>query len=112
MKAVLIILFLLLAAVSVSSQICTLSQSQQCGITDIGECRFGLQNCVNGYWGICEGAIYPKSEVCFDELDNDCDNQVDEDCECVSGTIRDCGFSKRESASSESRNALIINGMN
>ena len=44
----------------------------------VGECRAGVAVCTAGEWGECIGEIGPEEEVC-DELDNDCDGEVDED---------------------------------
>ena len=44
----------------------------------IGECSSGTTTCTNGLWGECEGAVGPQEEVC-NELDDDCDGEVDEE---------------------------------
>lgn len=59
---------------------------QQCGSTDIGACQFGTQTCQAGVWGECQGAIEPASEICGDNLDNNCDGQVDEGCQVATST--------------------------
>jgi len=53
---------------------------QDCGETNESICAFGVQTCVEGNWGVCEGSIDPIAEVCGDGIDNDCDNAVDEGC--------------------------------
>jgi hypothetical protein len=73
---------------------CVYGETRQCGQTDIGECEFGTQVCdITGTWGECEGAIYPVTEVCWDNKDNDCDGLVDEGCrglnECNDGIDND-----------------------
>ncbi|MGC9043130.1 MAG: MopE-related protein [Myxococcota bacterium] len=75
---------------------CDDGETQECG-TDEGECQKGIQNCVNGQWGVCSGAINPTAEIC-DNKDNDCDGETDENLyskcgsdigECKSG-VRVC----------------------
>jgi hypothetical protein len=51
----------------------------ECGRT-VGECRSGLRQCLaSGLWsGVCDGEISPTEEIC-DNLDNDCDGEIDND---------------------------------
>ncbi|MBI5871573.1 hypothetical protein HZB88_00645 [archaeon] len=70
---------------------CSEGETKQCGTTDIGECTYAFQTCISGSWSECT-AVLPSNELCEDNKDNDCDNQVDEDnCKCISSTIRICG---------------------
>lgn len=50
-----------------------------CG-TDIGECQFGIKQCLGGKWTECLGEKKPGIEICGDGLDNDCNGQSDEGC--------------------------------
>jgi hypothetical protein len=97
---------------------CADGQTQACG-RDVGQCTTGLQTCVGGVWGACNGAG-PGLEVCdgddddcdgrTDEgllnacsacgavpveicngVDDDCDGFLDEDCPCVVNQTRPCG---------------------
>ena len=48
------------------------------GTLAVGECRAGVRYCTEGdFGGPCDGQVLPTSERC-DNLDNDCDGEVDE----------------------------------
>jgi hypothetical protein len=54
------------------------------GTEDNGECKTGMESCVNGRWsGACMGEVKPEAEVCDDKKDNDCNGGVDEGCPIV-----------------------------
>jgi hypothetical protein len=52
-----------------------------------GQCRAGVRSCSEGELGACTGQVLAAEEVCTSggELagDEDCDGQVDEQCECT-----------------------------
>ena len=52
---------------------------QDCDTGLLGVCASGVQACEVGEWLACEQMVQPTDEVC-DGLDNDCDDEVDEDC--------------------------------
>ncbi|MSP62264.1 MAG: hypothetical protein EXR72_18425 [Myxococcales bacterium] len=60
-----------------------------------GACKDGLQACmkqeVGEEWGPCQNQVLPAAEVCGDQLDNDCDGEVDDGCGCKDGAQRPCG---------------------
>jgi MYXO-CTERM domain-containing protein len=43
-----------------------------------GACQTGVLTCSGGSCGACQGAITPSKEVACDNIDNDCNGQVDE----------------------------------
>ncbi|MBU0549935.1 hypothetical protein KJ940_00430, partial [Myxococcota bacterium] len=58
---------------------CEPGASRPCGFAE-GECQQGLQRCVDGDWGACEGEVSPADEIC-DGRDNNCDGDIDEGLE-------------------------------
>ncbi|MGB1014380.1 MAG: MopE-related protein [Nannocystaceae bacterium] len=58
---------------------CVDGDIEVCGV-DIGECQTGTRECTDGSWGPCAGELGPVTEICEDNLDNDCDNAIDEGC--------------------------------
>ena len=64
------------------------TQTESCGVTDVGECKLGNKtktcdgnSCSFGSFGQCVGAILPGNEIC-NQLDDDCDGSVDEGNVC------------------------------
>jgi len=80
---------------------CVEGQEQTCGDTvNVGICQLGLSRCdAEGKWGECEGAVYPRTELCDERWqDEDCDGQTNEAPACVgvvqvaSGTEYTCAL--------------------
>lgn len=76
--------------------ICAPGATEKCGV-NLGICRQGTRACdKTGNWGSCVGGLEPKSsEICGNNLDDNCNGATDEDCEdyetlCVNG-IKDAG---------------------
>lgn len=59
----------------------------------VGVCLAGIRTCnpQGTGWGACGGAVLPTAEVCGDQLDNDCDGQVDEDVDADGDGFTSCG---------------------
>ncbi|MEM2918423.1 MAG: MopE-related protein [Candidatus Altiarchaeota archaeon] len=61
-----------------------LTSSRQCGVSDVGICKLGYEfrYCIDGNYTDYQDctAIFPKSEICDNGLDDDCDGKVDEGC--------------------------------
>ena len=47
-----------------------------CGLTDVGICAFGEEECISGNWENCE-AVFPEIELC-NSLDDDCNFNIDD----------------------------------
>lgn len=64
------------------------------GTAGVGICSPGVETCAadGTSFGACIGQVTPEDEVCGDNLDNNCDGQVDEGCATPGGclTASDC----------------------
>jgi parallel beta-helix repeat protein len=58
---------------------CNNGDTRSCGI-DTGVCEFGISTCSGAVWGACIGGIGSVSEICGNNLDDNCDGQTDENC--------------------------------
>jgi len=61
---------------------CDPGKTQSCGF-DTGICENKLKTCAeDGKWGPClwEKGSDPRGEICGNDLDDDCDGRIDEDC--------------------------------
>ena len=59
---------------------CTTGQTQNCPLQQ-GVCAGAQQTCTQGVWGICDyGSKYNETEICGDNLDNNCNGEIDERC--------------------------------
>lgn len=94
---ILTLIFLPLLAAQGFSQQCETGHNRPCG-SNIGECREGMMVCENGNWSECYNNKGPLPEICQNNLDDDCDNVVDESgcihqslLMCRDGPIREDG---------------------
>jgi len=80
-----------------SASLCTpLVDTRPCPLQG-GECAGSYETCVNpGYWIGCDyssfSANYEATESSCDGLDNDCDDAIDEACDCTPSSIQPCGL--------------------
>lgn len=75
---------------------CTAGETQLCygGPDDtegVGICKSGMQQCENGTWSVCEGAVEPGMETCENPgFDDDCDGEPDNLGDCDTGLPDNC----------------------
>lgn len=67
---------------------CNEGDERSCG-TDLGACSLGVERCVGGTWGRCEGAHYGSREVC-NGIDDDCDGAIDDGADSSCGADEVC----------------------
>lgn len=66
--------------------VCVTGQQRTCGISDVGACQLGAQQCSNGMWASCTGAIFPVPEQCANGVDDNCNGLIDgSDPQCMAG---------------------------
>jgi len=71
---------------------CTPSQTITCGQTNVGVCEFGTQTCQSTYLlGPCVGEVRGSDEIC-DNLDNNCDDQIDEGLDRSTNELGACSI--------------------
>ena len=62
-------------------KLCNTGETSSCGFSNEGMCELGTKTCNDlNAWDQCIGAVYGEPEICGDNIDNDCDAQIDEDC--------------------------------
>lgn len=88
---------------------CQSGQTRTCGQDDAGKeivfpggipkgsCKLGEQQCVEGAWGKCEGAVGPKpKDTCEPGNDDNCNGIATDHCSCQAGATERCGSSVGE----------------
>ena len=75
---------------------CQNGQRRECG-SSVGRCQPGIQNCQDGQWSACQGAILPADADVCNTADDDCDGRVDENTDIVCGNtdIGACQLGRR-----------------
>jgi uncharacterized protein (TIGR03382 family) len=73
---------------------CTDGQTQPCydgpaGTVGVGVCKAGIQTCVDGGFGACQGEVLPQDAGC-DGIDHNCDGYPDLCQSCTPGDSRPC----------------------
>jgi len=84
---------------------CIEGETLVCSTGLLGICEIGIETCENGIYGACieNISVGSQTEICNDELDNDCDSLTDCDdvescfediacvyCECSSSYLNNC----------------------
>ena len=60
---------------------CLIGDTVPCAGTDEGQCEKGVHACqLDGTWSDCQGAVGPQPEICGNNVDDDCDGQIDNGC--------------------------------
>jgi hypothetical protein len=50
------------------------------GTEGVGRCQAGTRTCLaDETWGPCHGEVTPIEEICFNEIDDNCNGEIDED---------------------------------
>ena len=69
------------------------------GTASNAPCRAGQQLCVAGQWGSCQGEQRPlPNDICHDNVDNDCNGLVDDQCTQPESSQPDAKIGKEVSA--------------
>ena len=57
---------------------CTPDETRACDTGELGICASGSQTCSqNGFWGGCIADYQPGTEICDNQIDDDCDGYID-----------------------------------
>jgi hypothetical protein len=98
-----------------STGVCTPGEQRSCydgpqGSQGVGVCAAGIEECINGSWGVCTGEVLPSEENCTDGLDNDCDGLTDGNdlADCGSKAVSHHGCSSQAPEANSSVAVLLL----
>ena len=81
-----------------TEEICDNEDNDCDGLTDEelirdchSDCGQGFETCRNGVWGDCSAHMPADAEICGNDIDDNCDGLVDNDCGCENGAVETCG---------------------